>query len=83
MDLDARVGQVWVLNDGETVELIVRGVAPVGRLTDVRWTTLVLWTKEEGPWARESGELDQAGESAFTKAEKGIDPAYCDWKRIL
>ena len=85
MDLDVRVGQVWVLEDGETIELIVRGVnKPVGSTTEVGWITLVLWVEPSAEHPRRGvGELDQVIESAFTIAENGDDPDYYDWKRIV
>lgn len=80
MNLDARVGQVWDFD--ESVELIVRGVPPKERITEVRWTTLVLWSEGDHAKRHPAGSLDQAGESTFVGAELVVD-AYHDWKRIL
>ena len=74
---------MWVLNDGESVELIVGAVEPVGRITETRWITLVLWVDPHvTPQARAVGELDQAAEGAFVKAEND-DPDFFEWKRIV
>jgi hypothetical protein len=83
VELSKRVGQVWVLNDGETVELIVSGRAPQGRVNEVRWTTLVLWAKDDALRSRQAGELDQAGEGAFVNAESGDDVRYDGWERLV
>lgn len=88
MDLSSRLGQVWALNDGETIELIVNGVWIAGRINEVRWTTLVLWSQDRNPndpyvGSHQPGCHDQVGETAFVNAERRDDPSYFDWKRIL
>jgi len=75
MDPNARVGQVWWCE--ESVELIVSGRMPEGRITEMRWNTFVLWS----PDARDR-RFDQAGESAFQHAEARDDVCYSDWHRI-
>lgn len=74
-----------MLNDGETegetVELIVSARGFKERINEVRWVTLVLWTKGGALCSRQVGELDQVSEEAFVNAESG-DERYVDWERV-
>lgn len=85
--VSSRVGQVWRLNDGESVELVVDVKEPSGLCGETRWITLVLWSEDHDggdPYTldREPGSLDQIGEGAFVNAEKSNNPGYADWSRI-